>query len=94
MRMHPNAKGNANSRLVMVLRIEEEGWSVPFPLRGSRSRQFRPHVLEREQESPGARRSSGRRAAARPRAGPADACLLIPGNRLGLRSRIRERMAS
>lgn len=28
MRMHPSAKGNANSRLVMVLRIEKEGWCV------------------------------------------------------------------
>jgi hypothetical protein len=26
--MHPNAKGKANSRLVMVLQIEKEGWSV------------------------------------------------------------------
>jgi transposase InsO family protein len=28
VRVHPNAKGTANSRLVMVRRIEEEGWSV------------------------------------------------------------------
>lgn len=28
MRVHPNAKGNAKSRLLMVRRIKEQGWSV------------------------------------------------------------------
>ena len=28
MKVHPNAKGTANSRLLMVRRIEEQGWSV------------------------------------------------------------------
>lgn len=28
MKSHPNAKGNANSRLLMIRRIDSEGWSV------------------------------------------------------------------